>query len=62
MNGEIYDRKETNMADEKEQGTPEEPLTEVTELSEENLDDVAGGRAALDDDVNNSSCNGNCGC
>jgi len=47
---------------EKEQEQAEEPQsTEVTELSEENLEDVAGGVAPLDD-VNNSSCNGNCGC
>lgn len=48
---------------EKEQDQVEEPKsTEVTELSEENLEDVSGGLAKLDDDVNNTSCNGNCGC
>lgn len=47
---------------EQERELVEEPKsTEVTELSDENLEDASGGVAPLDD-VNNSSCNGNCGC
>jgi hypothetical protein len=50
------------MAEKEQEREPvEEPKSaEVTELSDENLEDASGG-APLDD-VNNSSCNGNCGC
>jgi hypothetical protein len=49
------------MAEKEQEREPvEEQSTEVTELSDENLEDASGG-APLDD-VNNSSCNGNCGC
>ena len=41
----------------------EEPKsTEVTELDDQSLEDAAGGAAVPLEDVNNSSCNGNCGC
>jgi hypothetical protein len=35
---------------------------ESDELDVEELEDVAGGGVALDDQVSNTSCNGNCGC
>jgi hypothetical protein len=36
--------------------------TEVTELDDQSLEEASGGLTVPLDDVNNSSCNGNCGC
>jgi hypothetical protein len=51
--------KETHMSEHDPQDLA---ATESDELDVEELEDVAGGGVALEDQVSNTSCNGNCGC